>query len=79
MALELEHIQGNVLAGFNKHHQTFLFLRLPATRASAREWLGSVVHDVASHSDVAAFNALYQQAHHDPAATNGSACSRRCG
>jgi Dyp-type peroxidase family len=61
VTVELAHIQGNVFAGFNKDHQAFVFMRLPRDRKSARAWLSSVVADVAAHTDVAAFNALYKK------------------
>jgi Dyp-type peroxidase family len=59
--LDFDDIQGNVLAGFNKDHQTFLFVRLPDDPAAAKTWVASVVDEVATHTEVASFNALYKQ------------------
>jgi Dyp-type peroxidase family len=56
-----DEIQGNVLAGFNKDHQTFLFLTLPADQATAQQWLAAVANEVATHTEVSDFNALYRE------------------
>lgn len=58
--LALDNIQGNILAGFNKDLQSFLFLRLPEG-PDARIWLASVVTEVATTSEVLAFNQLFKQ------------------
>lgn len=47
-------IQGNVVPGFNKDHQQFLFLRFSAA-SSARQWLGRLAPRVASMDEVLAF------------------------
>lgn len=59
--LEFDDLQGNILAGFNKDPQTFLLVRLPDTQTDTQAWLGDVVEQVASHTEVAAFNELYKQ------------------
>src|SRR5438552_1708729 len=67
-ALELDEIQGNILAGFNKDHASFLFLALPDDQAQAKAWLAGIVDEVATTTEVAAFNALFKvirRRHHD--------------
>ena len=59
--LEADEIQGNVLAGFNKDHQTFLFVRLPEDQVAAKAWLRDVTSEVATQTEVLAFNSLYKQ------------------
>jgi Dyp-type peroxidase family len=59
-------IQGNVLAAFNKHHQTFLLLAF-ADAARGRQWLGDMQPLVATTKAVEDFNEEY------------SACRRRPG
>jgi Dyp-type peroxidase family len=48
--LDIHDIQGNILNGFNKHHQNMLGLRMRGRRktdiANAREWLRSVLPSV---------------------------------
>ncbi|WP_165074188.1 Dyp-type peroxidase [Paludisphaera rhizosphaerae] len=61
--LEAEEIQGNILGGFNKDFQAFLFLRLPATPpgvASVRPWLRQLAPQVSTLAEVAHFNGLYK-------------------
>lgn len=58
--LRLEAIQGNSLAGFNKDHQQFLFFGLPAV-GRARSWVASMVDQLATCSEVLAFNDLYRR------------------
>jgi Dyp-type peroxidase family len=50
-----DEIQGNSLAGFNKDHQAFLFVRL-GDAAGGRAWLATLVPRVAPLSEVARFN-----------------------
>lgn len=52
-------IQGN-LAGFNKDHQRFVFLKFP-DKASARGFLKAITDDIATCAEVQAFNALFKQ------------------
>jgi Dyp-type peroxidase family len=54
-------IQGNILAGFSKDHQTFLFLQFPDT-ASARAYLGELTPRIATTSQVETFNAQFSNA-----------------
>lgn len=55
---ESRQIQGNILAGFNKDHQVFVFLAFP-DQARARAWLGEVVHHLATTRQVVRFNQRY--------------------
>ena len=55
-------IQGNILAGFRKDHQVFVFLKLPADTAQARFWLGELTPRIAATKEVAAFNARFSAA-----------------
>lgn len=57
---DLRDIQGNVLAGFNKDHQTFLFLLLPAQQPAAQAWVDSILDLVATHEEVESFNTLFK-------------------
>ncbi len=59
--LKLDNIQGNILAGFNKDHQSFLFINFPAG-SNPKGWLAQIIPDVASTAEVAAFNSLFKQA-----------------
>lgn len=47
-------IQGNIVPGFNKDHQHFLFFKIRGTKA-AKEWLRWLVPRVASMDEVLAF------------------------
>lgn len=58
--LETEEIQGNILAGFNKDHASFLFFTLPDDPHTARAWLAEIVEEVATTIEVAAFNELFR-------------------
>jgi len=56
-----EEIQGNILAGFLKDHQTFLFLQFPdATRA--RAYIAELTPRIATTKQVATFNAQFSNA-----------------
>jgi len=57
--LDSREIQGNVLAGFNKDYQAFLFLRIVDV-AAARAWIGRFARQVATLDEVIAFNRLYK-------------------
>jgi Dyp-type peroxidase family len=57
----LANIQGNIFGGFNKDHQTFLFLTFP-DQASGRAWLAEIVDQVATAEEVIAFNTLFKAA-----------------
>lgn len=63
-----EEIQGNILAGFRKDHQSFLFLSFPSAEA-ARAWLIALVPAdpampprIASTREVATFNEQFSVA-----------------
>ncbi len=57
--LKLDNIQGNILAGFNKDFQTFLFVNFPAG-GDAKGWLKALAPDVATSAEVSAFNTLFK-------------------
>ena len=59
--LNLGNIQGNILGGFNKDFQTFLFLHFSDT-AKGRAWLGHMAPEIATSEEVLAFNTLFKQA-----------------
>jgi Dyp-type peroxidase family len=53
-ALEIERIQGNVLPGFNKPFQAFLFLKL-VSPAQFQHWLGSLIPGITAADEVFLF------------------------
>lgn len=57
--LKLDNIQGNVLAGFNKDFQAFLFVNFP-TGGDAKGWLKGLAPNVATTAEVKAFNELFK-------------------
>jgi deferrochelatase/peroxidase EfeB len=58
--LNLGDIQGNILAGFNKDHQSFLFVSFSQAEG-AKAWLKELAPEVASSSEVRAFNSLFKE------------------
>ncbi len=60
MPLELNEIQGNVVAGFNKDYASFLFFALPDVQAQARAWLADLADEVATAEEVKQFNDLFR-------------------
>jgi Dyp-type peroxidase family len=58
--LNIENIQGNNLAGFNKDFQTFLFLKIVDVH-DFKHWLKSVVPFIATAAEVLAFNRLFKE------------------
>jgi Dyp-type peroxidase family len=64
-----DRIQGNILAGFNKRHQAFLFLNFGDANskdrgqagANARAWLATLVDRIAATDKVAAFNEQFRE------------------
>lgn len=62
--LNIREIQGNILAGFNKDFQTFLFLRIAAEQngpKDARAWIrNTLAPRLASTDQVLAFNRLFK-------------------
>jgi len=59
--LNLANIQGNILGGFNKDFQTFLFLHF-SDQAKGRAWLQNMAREIATSEEVVAFNTLFKQA-----------------
>jgi Dyp-type peroxidase family len=60
MPLNLEEIQGNVVAGFNKDYTSYLFFAFPEESAQARAWLADLVKEVATAQEVKQFNDLFR-------------------
>ncbi len=65
--LEMEDIQGNILAGFNKDHQAFIFVGVDdagaageAARVWAKEWVSRMEPDIATAGEVHRFNKLFR-------------------
>jgi Dyp-type peroxidase family len=61
MPLQLDQIQGNVVAGFNKDYTSYLFLTLPDEPDRARAWLAGLVGQVATAEEVKRFNDLFRE------------------
>ena len=59
--IDLDQIQGNILAGFNKSHQRFLFLRIDDP-GLAKVWLAGMIENVSTTTNVAKFNADFKAA-----------------
>jgi Dyp-type peroxidase family len=57
--LDVDEIQGNILAGFNKDHQRLIGLRIRGV-TEARRWLARILPDVSSLAEVYHFNALFR-------------------
>lgn len=68
--LEVDDIQGNILAGFNKDRQLLIVLAID-DRAAAKTWLARIAPHISTVSEVAQFNALFRAKRkrlgHDPA------------
>lgn len=71
--LAADEIQGNILAGFNKDHQTFLFFRMrrdPTSISAIKAWLRAIAPQISSLSEVHRFNELFREMRarlrHDP-------------
>lgn len=71
--LDAHEIQGNILAGFNKDHQAFLFLKMGREEASisaVRAWLRTIGQQISTLSEVHRYNELFRElrgrAGHDP-------------
>ena len=58
--LDADHIQGNILAGFNKNFQVLLFLQIDDV-GFFRAWLYPQVPFIASLKEVLAFNRLFKE------------------
>jgi Dyp-type peroxidase family len=57
--LEVDDIQGNILAGFNKDFQRFLFLKI-RDRNIVKDWLRVIVPTISSVAEVQSFNNLFR-------------------
>jgi Dyp-type peroxidase family len=57
-----DEIQGDVLAGFRKDHETVVLLRFPDDQEPVRKWLGRLIPQLATTRQVAAFNAEFSAA-----------------
>src|SRR5215470_15910171 len=57
--LEVDQIQGNILAGFNKDNQTLIFLDIQ-DRTAFKLWLRAVIPFVATTEEVLQFNRLFK-------------------
>lgn len=57
--LAVDEIQGNIITGFNKDHQAFLFLQIVDVDA-AKRWLSFVADAVATTREVLAHNRLFR-------------------
>ena len=63
--LNVGNIQGNVLAGFNKDHQTHLYLRIKEGKTEHfRRWLARMTPFIATTSEVLRFNRLFKEIRH---------------
>ncbi len=69
--LNLDDIQGNVLAGFNKDHQCFLFVSFGQAEG-AKAWLKELAPEVASSKEVRAFNELFKEVNQRRGAERGT-------
>lgn len=58
--LEVEEIQGNILAGFNKDHQLLIGLQIRDVEA-ARRWLERIEPEIATTAEVLEFNRLFKR------------------
>jgi Dyp-type peroxidase family len=58
-ALALGDIQGNILGGFNKDFGAFVGVEFPSG-AAGRAWLAGLIPEVASVTEVSAFNAAFR-------------------
>src|SRR5438874_12659385 len=61
--LNVDNIQGNALAGFNKDNQAFLFLTLDDAKVSdfKKKWLKAIRPFIATTAEVLAFNRLFKE------------------
>jgi len=58
-------IQGNVLSAFNKDHQSFRMVALPADPPRARAWLAGLLGQISVTEDVEDWNSEFSQARRD--------------
>ena len=59
--LNLQNIQGDILAGFFKDFETLIFFQIP-DRASGGAWLAELIQDIANTDDVQQFNQKFKRA-----------------
>jgi Dyp-type peroxidase family len=59
MDLDLTNIQGNIVPGFNKDHQAFVFVRF-RDREGARRWLTELQPEIASVVEVQGFRVAFK-------------------
>jgi Dyp-type peroxidase family len=68
--LDIDDIQGNIIAGFSKDRQILIALRL-RDPAAARAWIARIAPHISSMAEVAQFNTLFRARRrrlgHDPA------------
>ena len=57
--LEIDQIQGNIVPGFNKDHQTYLFLSIDDAE-DFKTWLASQVPFISTTAEVLTFNRLFK-------------------
>ncbi len=65
--LDIDDIQGNILSGFKKDYQVFLFLQIAsggAALAATRTWLRQIGPAVSSAAEVVGFNKLFKEMRH---------------
>jgi Dyp-type peroxidase family len=58
-ALDLNDIQGNILAGFNKDFAAFIGIQFPTAQAG-RAWLAALTPQIATVAEVSAFNTAFR-------------------
>src|SRR4051794_13869445 len=58
-SLNLGSIQGNILPGFNKDHQAFLFVRFRGADEGLR-WLRAILPELASAAEVEGFRTAFR-------------------
>ncbi len=58
--LDLRDIQGNIVPGFKKDHQAFVFVQL-LDGESGRAWVRALQPEIASAEEVGAFNSLFSK------------------
>lgn len=56
----VDRIQGNILEGFNKDFQNFLFLKFEHSN-SAKKWLAEIADEISSVDEVRDFNRLFKK------------------
>jgi Dyp-type peroxidase family len=63
-------IQGDILAGFRKDHESVVLLRFPEDPVPVRKWLRRLIPQLATTEQVAAFNADFSAARRNLAGTD---------